>query len=181
MYNYYINFAGVDLASPGSEKFLVDSKPTFIEQYMKRDVRYPPNANLLEEINSTIKQQFDKVNEAIINKIASLNQELQKEVDALPKKHDIEEIHDKHAPKVLEDRIKQLRQLLEKQQAIHAQNSNNLKLLQENINHQNKVLFSVFFGFIMALLSLCLYNVPIAIAIPIIAINLYVLNSFSAL
>lgn len=170
MYNSVV--AGVDLASPHSEKFVVDSKQTILEQYIK-DVRYPGNDSLLKEINSNIEQQFDKVSQAIIGKIASLNQELQREVGALPKKHDIEEMHEKHTQNALKDEIRGLRKLLGDQKAIHMENSKNLKLLQENINHQNKVLFSVFIGFIIAILSLCLYNVPMTVAIPIISLNLY--------
>ena len=176
---------GVDLPSPGSEKFLVgskptlvSSKPTLVEQYLKNDMRYPPNVSLLEEINSNIEQQFDKVSKEIIRKIVSLNRELQREVDELPKKHDVEKLHEKHTSKALEDKIKYLRELLEDQQVVHTENLKNLKLLQQNISHQNKVLFSIFIGFVIAILSLCLYNVPMAIAIPIIALNLYFLLLF---
>ena len=171
---------GVDFPSPNSEKFLVgsrhDSRPTILERYLsKKDVRYPANDSLLKEINSNFEQQFEKVSQALIEKIASLNQELQREVAELPKKHDIEDMHEKHTQKHLEDEIKYLRKFLGDQQKIHLENSRNLKILQENISHQYKVLYSVFIGFIIAVLSLCLYNVPITIMIPIISINLYYL------
>ena len=136
-------------------------------------MRYPSNTVLLKEI----KQQFDKVNKEI-GKIVSLNQELQRDVDGLPKKHDIEKLHEKHAPKGCEDRINYLRKLLENQQIIHTKN---LKLLQENICHQNKALFSIFIGFVIAILLMCLYNVPMALVIPIISFILYYFSHYITL
>ena len=169
------------MPSPGSEKFLVGSEATFFEQYLRNDKRYPPNTSLLEEINSNIEQQFNKVSKEIIGKIVSLNQELQRDVDKLPKKHDIEKLHEKHAPKALEDTISYLRKLLEDQQIVHTKTSKNLKLLQENICHQNKVLFSIFIGFVIAILLMCLYNVPMALVIPIISFNLYYFSHYITL
>ena len=124
-------------------------------------MRYPGNDSLLEEINTNI------------GNIVSQNKKLQKQLSELPTKHDVEEIHEKHLQKALKDEIKYLKRCLEDQEAIHMKNSQNLKLLQDNINHQSKVLFSVFAGFIVAIFVLCLYNVPITIAIPIISLNLY--------
>lgn len=141
---------------------------------VKDNVRYPDNASLFEEINSNFEQQFDKVSQAIIGKIVSLNQGLHRELGELPKKF---EMHKEHAQKVIEGEINCLSKLLEEQQAKHTENLKNLKLLQDNIDHQHKVLFSLFIGFIVAILSLCLYNVPMAITIPIISLNLYYLST----
>ena len=152
----------IEVTSPVSEKFLMmDSKQSIFEQYIKRDVRYPGNDSLLKEINSNI------------GKIVSQNQELQKQLCELPRKHDMEEINEKHMQKTLKNEIKSLKMRLENQEVIHKENSRYLKLLQENIDHQNKVLFSVFVGFILAIFVLCLYNVPITISIPVISLNLY--------
>ena len=144
-------------------------------------MRYPPNTSLLKEINSNIQQQFDKVSKDINEKIASLNRELQREVDQLPKKHDIEKLHEKHAPKALENNIKFLKKLLEDKQIEYTEISKNLKLLQENNCHQNRVLFSIFVGFVIAILLMCLYNVPMALMIPIIAFNLYYFSHYITL
>lgn len=89
---YYTS--GNDLTFPTSEKL------SFTEQYiMKHDVRYPRHKSLLEEINSSIEQQFDKVSEVIMGKMAFLNQELHRELIELPKKHDIAEVDKKSRQK----------------------------------------------------------------------------------
>ena len=159
------NVVGIDVVSPVSEKFVVDGKPNIFEQFIQKDVRYPGSASLLEEINSNI------------GKLISQNKVIQRELSELPKKHDMEEIQEKHLQKALKDEIKSLKRCLENQEAIHTKNSQNLKLLQDDINHQNKVLFSVFAGFIVAIFVLCLYNVPVTIAIPIISLNLYLFTT----
>ena len=158
---------GINVTSPAavSERFVIDSRQNMFEQYIQRDVRYPGNGSLLEEINSNI------------DKIVSQNKELQEQLSELSTKHDMEEIHEKHIQKTLKDEIESLKKCLENQKATHMENSRYLKLLQDNIHHQNKVLFSVFVGFIVAIFVFCLYNVPIAISIPVISINLYIFTT----
>ena len=148
-----------------SEKFVVKN---MFEWYIQDDDN-PGNASLLEKIDSNI------------GKVVSQNKELQRELSELPKKHDMEEIQEKHIQKALRDEIKSLKKHLKDQEAIHMENSQNLKLLQGNIHHQNKVLFSVHVlaSFIVAILVLCfIYNIPIIVAILVTFIYLYFLIGY---
>ena len=75
------------MVSPVSEKFVFNGKQNIFEQYIQKDVRYPGNNSLLEEINTNI------------GNIVSQNKKLQKQLSELPTKHDVEEIHEKHLQK----------------------------------------------------------------------------------
>jgi len=76
----------------------------------------------------------------------------------------------------LNEYIKHLRKILEDQQAMHKDNNTKLKLLQENLHYQYRVLFSVFVCFLLAVFSLCMYNVGIAFLLVIICFNLYYIS-----
>ena len=131
------------------------------EQYIQDDAQNPDNASLVEKIDSNI------------GKVVSQNKELQRELSELPKKHDMEETH---IQKAFRDDIKRH---LKDQEAIHMENSKNLKLLQGNIHHQNKVLFSVLASFIVATLVLCfMYNIPVIVVILVTSIYLYFFIGF---
>ena len=153
-----------------SEKFIAEVDST----------RYPSNASLLESINSNCEQQFDKVSKVIINKIVSLNKEFSKKLDELPTRDDIAQINEtqeQEYQKRYEHQIESLKRVLNHQQAIHDDNSKKLKQLQDNSHYQYSVLYSVFICFLLAILSLCLYNAYLAFLIVFICFNLYHLSN----
>ena len=138
------------------------------EHYIQNNAQYPGNTSLLEEINSNM------------CKVASQTKEKLRELSdhELPKKHDVEEMHEKHIQKALKEEIKSLKKCLKDHEAIHMENSQKLNLLQDNIHHQNTVLFSVFVGFIVAILVLCLiYNIPVIVAFLVTSISLYIFTT----
>ena len=109
--------------------------------------RYPSNASLLESINSNCEQQFDKFSKVIVYKIVSLNQELHKKLDELPKKHNtaqISEAKKQEYQKGHEQKIEFLKRQLNYQKAMHDDNSNKLRQLQDNSRYQYSILYSVF-------------------------------------
>ena len=166
-------------ALPSSENFILKSQTKSItEQFIEKceTTRYPSNVTLLKSINSNCEQQFDKVSQVIQYKIDVLNNEMQKKFERLATRDDIAQTQKQQYPKDYERRIESLKRLLHRQQAIHEDNNEMLKLLQDNIHYQNNVLFSVFVCFVLAILALCLYNVLYVFLIVFICFQLYVLN-----
>ena len=164
-----------------AEKFELKSpRKSFPEQYIKEyETRYPSNDSLLKSINSNCNVQFEKVSKVIVDKIALLNKELDKKLDLLPTRHEVAEMHGtqkQEYQKRHEQYIKYLQRTLEDQQAMHNDNNTKLKLLQENLHYQYRVLLSVFVCFLIAVFSLCMYNIGLAFLVVLICFNLYYIS-----
>ena len=109
----------------------------------------------------------------------SLNQELHKKLDEIPKKHNIAQISEakkQEYQKGHEQQIELLKRQLNYQQEMHDDNSKKLRQLQDNSRYQYNILYSVFICFVFAVLSLCLYNAYLAFLIVFICFNFYYLS-----